>query len=102
MSTFHIFPPSFSTHHLVVFSNNIECCPGQPIGRERASLAELQNGANMPTIMFVLGMVVFLALSGNIFPVGGPRWQPVAARLRISPPQGQDYRIITNEQADVI
>lgn len=103
MCTFSL--PAFQLVSWLFFltiSSVVLLSPGQPIRRERASLAELQDGENMPTITFMLGVVVFLNLSENVFPVGGPLWQPVAARLRISPPQGQDYRIITNEQADVI
>lgn len=40
------------------------------------------------------GRVFLLNLSEMVVTVGGPQWQPVAARLRISPPQGQDYNII--------
>lgn len=48
----------------------------------------------VPTITFMSGRVFLLNLSEMVVTVGGPQWQPVAARLRISPPQGQDYNII--------
>lgn len=78
-------------------SNVVLLSPGQPIKGERASLAKPWYGGNMPTIMFMSS-----SHREDVLSVGGPLWQPVAARLRISPPQGQDYRRITNEQDDVI
>lgn len=94
-----IFLPSSSTHQLLVFPPFTKATHQE---RKGESPWAPVWGGKMPTIMLLLGTVVLLRLSEKVFPVGGPLWQPVPARLRIIPPQGPDYRIITNERADVI
>lgn len=92
-------PSSLTPHQLVVYSNNTRSCllsPRRAIrrGKSNGRWAPTLIWGCLPTIMFMLGRVFLLNLSETALAVGGPRWQPVAARLRISPPQGQDYNII--------